>query len=135
MHPPLGHIVRRVTKEYRIPGTTKILPVGMKVFVPVYSIHHDPEVFPDPEKFMPERFDSEQHTNYASFLAFGHGPRNCIGLRFGMMQTRLGLVSLLMNFEVSTCARTMEPLEYSDKNIIMVPKSGMWLNFKRLQTA
>lgn len=135
MHPPVGQIRRRVTKEYQIPGTTTILPVGMNIFVPVYSLHRDPDLFPNPEEFIPERFaeDAEQSTNnYVSFLAFGHGPRNCIGLRFGMMQTRLGLISLLLNFEVSPCAKTLKRMEYAEKNVIMVPKGGMWLNLKRL---
>jgi Cytochrome P450 len=51
------------------------------VLVPVYALHHDPDYFPDPEKFDPERFSDENKGNIKNFtyLPFGSGPRNCIG--------------------------------------------------------
>ena len=45
------------------------------------SLHRDPEYFPDPEKFYPERFSDENKQKIVpfSYLPFGSGPRNCIG--------------------------------------------------------
>jgi len=49
--------------------------------MPVWSIHHDADIYPKPAKFLPERFTKENKVErqpYA-YLAFGLGPRNCIG--------------------------------------------------------
>jgi len=47
----------------------------------MYNLHHDPEYFPDPEKFDPERFNDENKKNIKpyTYLPFGSGPHNCIG--------------------------------------------------------
>ena len=53
----------------------------LKWRVPVWSIHHDPEIYPDPERFIPERFNEENKKSRDSvaFIPFGTGPRNCVG--------------------------------------------------------
>lgn len=57
------------------------LPKEVGVFLPVWCFHRDPNYFPDPEKFDPERFNDENKHNIKPFtyLPFGVGPRNCIG--------------------------------------------------------
>lgn len=54
---------------------------GEGVIIPVYSLHRDPEFYPNPLKFDPERFSEENKHNIQpfSYLPFGAGPRNCIG--------------------------------------------------------
>lgn len=105
-----------------------------RVWIPVYALHHDPEYFPNPDVFDPERFTPEevQKRNPATYLPFGDGPRNCIGLRFGMMQARVGLVTLLSNYEFSICDKTSIPLEISKKNFILTAEGGVFLNFRKM---
>lgn len=67
-----------------------------------------------------------------TFLAFGDGPRNCIGLRFGLMQARVGMAILLSNFEFSICDRTTVPLQIDNNSAILSPLGGMWLNIKNV---
>lgn len=100
--------------------------------IPVYAVHHDPEIYPDPLKFMPERFDPEevQKRPSCTFLPFGDGPRNCVGLRFGMLQARVGLVSLIKSFEFSPSAKTSIPIKFSSKHLVLSPVDGLWLNVK-----
>lgn len=51
------------------------------IWFPVYAIHRDPQYYPDPEKFDPERFNEVNKKSILpmSYLPFGVGPRNCIG--------------------------------------------------------
>lgn len=80
-HAPIEAVTRVAIKDYKIPGTNITLEAGTKVQVSVRGIHHDPEHYPDPEKFDPERFNDENKSKRHpfSFLAFGEGPRICIG--------------------------------------------------------
>lgn len=48
--------------------------------ISVYGIQRDPEYYPDPEKFDPDRFNEGVHINPYTYLPFGEGPRNCIGI-------------------------------------------------------
>lgn len=60
----------------------------------------------------------------------GDGPRNCIGLRFGMMQARIGLVTLLNNFEFSLGSNMSTTLSFDPKLVILSPPSGVYLKVK-----
>jgi cytochrome P450 family 9 len=54
---------------------------GDTIFIPIYGLHHDPDYFPDPERFDPERFSDKKKHNIDPlvYLPFGSGPRSCIG--------------------------------------------------------
>lgn len=99
------------------------------VLIPVHAIHHDPEFYPEPEKFIPERFMAEELAARptCSWLPFGDGSRNCIGMRFGKMQTNIALFHLLRRYQFSVCARTVPEIRFSKKNILLTPAHGIFL--------
>lgn len=72
---------RSVTQDYQVPDTNLLLEKGLSLFIPVAAIQMDPEFYPEPEKFDPERFSEENKASRPdyTFLPFGDGPRNCIG--------------------------------------------------------
>ncbi|XP_021923332.1 probable cytochrome P450 6a14 [Zootermopsis nevadensis] len=63
-------------------------------------------------------------------VRFGEGPRICIGMRFGLMQTKVGLVSLLSKYQFSVSQKTPIPLVFDAKAFILTPTGGMWLKIK-----
>jgi cytochrome P450 family 6 len=126
-YPPVTNIFRTVTNDYKVPESDVVLPKGLTVVVPVYAIHHDPELYENPEVYDPERFtpENEKKRQPCSFLPFGDGPRNCIGNRFGLMQARIGLAVILSNFKFELSQKTKIPLSFSSRAPILVPVGGI----------
>lgn len=101
--------------------------------IPIYAIHNDPDIYPNPDSFDPERFSDENKKNRhpMAFLPFGDGPRNCIGLRFGLMQSKVALIKLLTNFKFSPTKRTTVPMTFDSTSLVLSPKDGMWLKVEK----
>lgn len=134
-YPIVPGMLRKCTKEYQIPGTEMVISEGTNVLIPIYSVQHDAEYYSKPEVFDPERFSPEnsQDRNPLTFLAFGEGPRACIGMRFGLLQVKLGLVKLLTNFEFSICAKTPIPMKFVATAPFLNPEGGMWLEINSIK--
>lgn len=121
-------------KDYIVPNSGKQISKGMRAFIPIYSIHHDPDIYSNPEIFDPNRFTPEERRKRhpMSFLGFGDGPRNCIGLRFGQMQTRIGLVTLLRKYRFKVCVKTLNPMKFCVANPVLSPENGLWLQIENV---
>uniref|UniRef100_A0A1L8E463 Putative cytochrome n=1 Tax=Nyssomyia neivai TaxID=330878 RepID=A0A1L8E463_9DIPT len=132
--PPLGSLTRRVTHDYQVPGTKYVLKKDLRVIIPIRAIQNDPEIFPDPDKFDPERFSPEnmKKLHNAAFMPFGDGPRNCIGLRFGMLQVRIGLATILKSFIITPTPRTPDPIVLKKDTFAVTSEGGMRLKLKRI---
>lgn len=133
-YPPAAALLRVAADDYKVPGTNYIIEKGRLVFIPAYAIQRDAEYYPDPEKFDPDRFSDEEvkNRNPYTFLPFGEGPRICIGLRFGMMQARIGLATLLANYEFSRCSKSIVPMTLLPNGAVLTPAGGLWLDVKKL---
>lgn len=127
---------RYVNKPYVLEkhnGTKVQLNVGDGVWLPTYAIQMDPQYFPNPEKFDPERFSDENKGSIPSgvYSPFGIGPRNCIGSRFALMEIKAMVVYLLVNFTVAKCAKTQDPLVLKKgTNINTEPENGFWAELR-----
>nr|ACG68822.1 cytochrome P450 [Anopheles funestus] len=133
-YPPIESLSRVPIRDYTIPGTKHVIPKNTLVQLPVYAIQRDPEFYPEPDQFNPDRFlpeEVKQRHPYA-FLPFGEGPRICIGLRFGMMQAKLGLITLLRNFRFSPSSQTPSELVFDPKSFILSPSTGNYLKIDKL---
>lgn len=129
---------RKVNKTYVIPkseeGPEVVLNTDDSVWVPIYALHRDPQYFPDPEKFDPERFSDENKSLIKpfTFMPFGNGPRSCIGNRFALMQMKVCLAHLLKNLSIVATSKTQIPLRLSKANqTSMVAENGIWVGLKR----
>lgn len=79
-YPPLAFLNRKTQNDYNIPGTKDVIEKGTSIIIPILAIQRDPQYYPNPEKFDPDRFDAKNR-DAMTWLPFGDGPRNCIGLR------------------------------------------------------
>ncbi|KRT82368.1 cytochrome P450, partial [Oryctes borbonicus] len=105
MYPPLAFLNRICTKDYKLPNANVTIEEGTAILVSNLGIHWDPEYYPNPEKFDPDRFTEENKRTRPTFtfLPFGEGPRICIGQRFGLMQTKTGIALLLNHYKFLPC--------------------------------
>ncbi|XP_049836826.1 probable cytochrome P450 6a13 [Schistocerca gregaria] len=126
-YPPVANLSRACTETYNLPGTSVGIEKGVKVIIPVYAIHHDPRYYPDPEKFDPERFTEEGKAarHHFVYLPFGEGPRICIGMRFGLMQAKLGIASLVSKFVFSATSKTPVKLRMDPKSAVTSSVGGI----------
>ncbi|XP_058055812.1 uncharacterized protein LOC131207219 [Anopheles bellator] len=115
----------------------KMVPIeqGMPVMMPLWCIHRDPKYFDDPECFFPDRFAPETggtkvYREKGCFLPFSEGPRQCLGMRFALMQVKRGLFEVVTRYELSVNAKTQQPLKLDPKHFILCPLNGFWLDYK-----
>ncbi|RZC38626.1 p450 domain containing protein [Asbolus verrucosus] len=133
-YPPIPFITRECIRDYKLPAENIIIEKGTSVFIPILGIHHDEEYYPDPEIFDPERFseDNRRIRHQYAHIPFGQGPRICIGSRFGLMETKIGLTSILKHFKLSVNSKTREPLMMSPQSFILAAVGDVWLNAKKI---
>jgi len=123
---------RVATEDYPLGDTGIIAQKGMEIHIPIYSIHHDPENYPDPEKFDPERFLPENRDNIKpyTYLPFGAGPRNCVGLRFALLEAKLAIAKVLINFKITRTKETPVPPNYK-KGSFFLQADGIFVGVKK----
>ena len=131
---PLTPLERLCVKDYKVPGTDFVVPAGMLVQIASPAIMKDEQFFPNPMEFNPENFSAENKANrnpYA-FLAFGQGPRNCIGMRFALLQVKISLIRAVANFKISLGPGAPKgKLEVDPFSTNAQPKGGFWITVQR----
>ncbi|XP_019561198.3 cytochrome P450 9b2 [Aedes albopictus] len=131
--PPLGITNRVCVKPYTFEdhnGTKVTVEKGQLIQIPVQSFHRDPNFFPDPYRFDPERFSDENKSkiNQDAFLPFGSGPRNCIGSRLALMQAKCLLYYLFTNFSVEFSDKMDVPIKLNKMSLTYTAENGFWFN-------
>ncbi len=108
LYPPAWIGPRRAVREFEFGGYT--VPKGAYVNYCSWASHRIPEVFPDPEAFIPERFTRERKAQLprGAYVPFGGGSRICIGKRFGQTEVKLVATMLLQRLRADALpGRTM----------------------------
>ncbi|ELR12027.1 cytochrome p450 superfamily protein [Acanthamoeba castellanii str. Neff] len=100
LYPPQPGFVRRALQDNHI--GQYFIPQGTEVTVVPYLIHRDPSLWPEPQRFDPERFTKENSKARHAFayLPFSGGLRSCVGRNFAMMEARVLLAAIVRHFEV-----------------------------------
>ncbi|XP_069698859.1 cytochrome P450 6j1-like [Periplaneta americana] len=137
MYPVIAFLDRVCQQDYQLPDPLRegsvTLPARTSVYIPLLGIHRNPEYYPDPEKFDPERFTEEgkQLRPKYSYLPFGDGPRNCLGKLFGLLQVKTALIHILSKYVVTPCKDTPRNLVYDQKSFVLQTRDDIPLVFKR----
>ncbi|XP_063229995.1 cytochrome P450 4C1-like isoform X2 [Bacillus rossius redtenbacheri] len=123
LYPSVPGFSRTIESDFSVRGYT--IPSGTGVTVLPYVIHRDPAIYPDPERFDPERFTAENCRNRHPFayLPFSAGPRNCIGKKFALLEEKAVLSSILRNFKVTSLDKREEVSLLVE--LILRPKNGL----------
>jgi cytochrome P450 len=132
LYPPLTLLVRQAMEDFTITGVH--IPKKQILFVPTWSLHRNPEVWPEPERFDPDRFlpEREAGRHRAAWLPFGLGQRVCIGNHFAMLEGPLVLTRLLqlVDFELDP-THTIAPDDFAT----LRPRGGVWARVRRKASA
>ncbi|KAH8420112.1 hypothetical protein KR009_005938, partial [Drosophila setifemur] len=136
IYPGSGWASKTCTQEYELQSSHHSEPLklypGDNVMIPVYGLHHDPDYYPEPEEFRPERFldgGLKRLRQQGVFLGFGNGPRQCVGMRLGLAMAKAALAAIVLGFEVRVSPRTLPGIELDPHNFVGAHKGGIWLDF------
>ncbi|KAF4517611.1 hypothetical protein B566_EDAN002842 [Ephemera danica] len=124
LRPSVVTISRASDNNLKLEGYDKF-PAKTAIHVNIYNTHRNPEIYPEPEKFDPDRFLPENCVGrhpYA-YIPFSAGPRNCIGQKFAMLEMKAVVSTLLRHFRLESC----DPEKYGEAfaDIILRPKYGL----------
>ncbi|XP_036354759.1 cytochrome P450 3A15-like [Octopus sinensis] len=130
MYPILNTAVRQCKKTCTVKGTK--IPEGLSVRISIDALHYDPKYWPEPDKFIPERFTEEAKSQQVpfSYLPFGAGPRACLGRRLAKLEFKIAAVQMIRNFKILPTEKTENPLMFSD-HFLLDAKNGVWVKFER----
>lgn len=90
--------MKRVSEPIELSGG-HIVPANTGLGIDIYSVHHDPDIWPQPYEFKPERF--EELPKPCTFIPFSVGPRSCIGANFSIAEQLIIVSRLIREYQIS----------------------------------
>ncbi|KAJ8013575.1 hypothetical protein DPEC_G00031200 [Dallia pectoralis] len=131
LHSPVSAVTRRYTEDMHVPGD-RVIPKGSICLLSIYGVHHNPEIWPDPDVYNPMRFDPENSKGRSShaFIPFSSGPRNCIGQKFAMVELRVVIALTIRRYRVTSGPEKIKRLP----QLVLRAEGGLWLHLETLDT-
>ena len=120
LRPVLPGAEPRLTKQpVKIGGFR--YPAGVALVASVFLVHHDPDIYPKPYAFDPERFLEHPPGTY-TWIPFGGGRRRCLGASFALQEMKIVLRAVLTRYRLSAASDKPEPT--GRRNITFTPWRG-----------
>ena len=126
IRPPVGIMMRKVAKDTEIDGYA--LKAGSLAIFSIFNLHHHPEFWPEPERFDPERFLSDENRRF-SYMPFGTGERICIGNHFAMLESQLLLSMIVRQYDLKLLNAGEAEI---DMAVSLRPKGGIPVRLRAL---
>lgn len=113
---PSVPIIGRVTGEDIETPSGYHIPKGTGLIIEIYDMHRNPNLYENPEQFIPERFLSENCNNRHPFayIPFSAGSRNCIGQRYALWELKAALCGILRTFKLEAVTKPRDLKFISD---------------------
>ncbi len=118
LYPAVPEVVRMLAKPLELSGYT--VPTGVNVAACAAVLHMNPEIYPDPERFNPQRFLQRSFSGF-EFIPFGGGDRVCIGNHFGVFEVKIVLAVLMSRGRYTLLDRG--PMRVARRGFLMGPAS------------
>ncbi len=130
LYPPAWLITRKTLAEDQISGHT--LAPGTLIILSPYVLQRTPAYWPEPERFLPERFEpsAEKARPRYAYIPFGGGPRLCIGSNFAQIEAQLILAMVAQRFRLDSDPRTAV---IADPLVTIRPRGGLHMTLSRVQ--
>ncbi|CAG7829573.1 unnamed protein product [Allacma fusca] len=129
LYPSGPMYVRAIEKDLELDKDTTI-PGGINVIITPWLTHRLPEFFPEPDKFIPDRFSPENYNQKHPFayIPFSAGPRNCIGQKMAPVMLKIVLAHIFRNFlvELANPEAKVNPVA----NVVLFPENGLQIRLK-----
>jgi cytochrome P450 len=120
MRPVLPNAEPRLTKKPVVIGGFEY-PPGVALLASAWLVHHDPDIYPDPYAFRPERFLDAAPGTY-TWLPFGGGRRRCLGASFALQEMKIVIRAVVERFELAPAAD--RPEQTARRSITFSPSGG-----------
>ncbi|MFO0757416.1 MAG: cytochrome P450 [Byssovorax sp.] len=119
---PILGMGRLLTEPLEVQG--HLLPAGVKLVPTIYATHQRPDLYPDPKRFLPDRFLGIKPDPYA-FLPFGGGVRRCLGMGFALQELKVVLGTLLLDRRLTL--ERKGPATAHVGGVTVAPLGGTWV--------
>ena len=119
VRPVIPMVVRMVTRPWRL--GEYVVPANTPVGVSIVALHHREDVYPEPDRFLPERFVDRKPGTY-TWIPFGGGIRRCLGASLAMAEQRVVLAEIVRRTDMSADGRRRENAR--QRNVTTIPSRG-----------
>lgn len=124
-------MLKRLCNQTYQTSNGNVIEKGTFVIIPMEAIHKDSRIYSNPEDFNPDRFIENDYHQMA-FLAFGAGPRGCIGARFGETQAKIEIIRMISTYKLSVCTKTEVPILMDPSSKFIKPLNGIVLEVEKI---
>lgn len=126
-YPVIPFLNRVCRNDYQVPGTSYIIPKDTPLIIPTMAYQYDPDFWPNPKEFIPERFDQ---TFEFPLLSFGYGNRACIGKRMALIVAKCYIYDILSKYKIDLVSPKRD-IKFSAKIPSLTPSDKLLIKISR----
>jgi cytochrome P450 len=130
LRPVVPAVARYLTEPTELGD--RVLPAGVHITPSIYLTHYNPDIYPEPRAFRPERFLERPAGTY-EWIPFGGGTRRCLGATFALFEMKIVLAEILGRFDLVTTTASSERI--ARRAITFSPRSGGRIEVGRRSSA